>query len=173
MGATELKLKLRILIDILEDTPVLKRILIFFAVTCAITLACGEVPVACAGWPPPIVIPQHPRLDPPQPQPPQPLPRDYLEPTLKRVPPAPQVNTDNGQGVSAAGGGDGNSESVTTRVETAPQSTPPAVKEETPTPAPVETAAQAPATEHSSSKTPWLLVAGGVIAAFILGRRTK
>lgn len=148
----------------------LKRILMFFAVTGAVTLACGKVPVACANWTPPIVIPQQPRFEPQPPQPPQPLPPHYLEPTLKNVPTAPHVNTGNGQGGSAVGGGDGNSESVT---ETAPQSTPPAVKEVTPAPAPVETAAPVPATEHSSSKTPWLLVAGGVVAAFILGRRTK
>lgn len=145
-----------------------KRILMFFAIIGAVTLACGKVPVACANWSAPTVIQPPPRYEPPPL-----LPPGYLEPTLKKVPSAPQVNTGNGQGVSAAGGGDGNTESVTVRSETAPQSTPPAVKEETPPPAPVETAAPVPAPEPSNSKTPWLLVAGGVVIAFILGRRTK
>lgn len=156
-------------IGILEDTSLLKRILILVAVIGMINLACGKVPVACAGWGGPPIIPQQPRFEPPQPQPPQPLPKDFLQPTLKSVPSAPQVVTGNGQGNSGNGGSD-NPAAGPVRSEAIPT---PQVKEQAPPPSSVTTPAPLAESKPAGSKAPWLLVAGGVVIAFLLGRRTR
>jgi hypothetical protein len=148
----------------------LNRILILVAVLCVINLACGKAPVACAGWGGPPIIPQQPRFEPPQPQPPQPLPKDFLQPTLKSVPSAPPVVTGNGQGNSQAGIVEDKPAVESPRPEPLPSV--PAAKP-VPPPPPVEKPLPVPPAESSGSKTPWFLVAGGVVAAFMLGRRKR
>lgn len=149
----------------------LKQIVIFFALICAVTAACGKVPAACADWRGPIVIPQQPQFQPPQPQPPQPLPRNFLEPTLKSIPPAPQAVTGNGQGNSEVGGGHDNSAAEPARKAGRP--VPPPVEEPVQPQVSMENTPPIRAQEPSKPITPWLLAAGVAAAAFLLGRRSR
>ncbi|WP_157046098.1 hypothetical protein [Geotalea uraniireducens] len=139
------------------------RIVMFFLIMCVAALACGKVQVACAQWTGPPIIPQQPRFQPPQPQQIQTLPNNYLQPALKDLPSAPQVVNGN----SGTAGGSDNPAVEPARTEPRPTSAP--VKE--PVPPPVEKPVSAP--EPSNSKTPWLLAAGVVVAAFLIGRRTR
>lgn len=145
----------------------LNRIFILVAVIWVIILACDKVPAACAPWTGPVIIPQRPQFPPPQPQLPQPLPNNFLQPTLKSVPSAPPVVTGNNY---QAGSASDNPASGPARPEASP--TPPPVKKPV-TPPPAEKPAPAPEPRPSGSKTPWLLVAGGVVIAFLLGRRSR
>ncbi|MDA8431225.1 MAG: hypothetical protein M0T70_18385 [Geobacteraceae bacterium] len=147
----------------------LKRIVILFLIMCVALLACGTVQVACAGWAGPPIIIQQPQFQPPQPQQIQTLPT--LQPALKDIPSAPRVVTGNADINSGTAGGSDNPAVEPARTEPRPEPAP--VKEPVPPPLPAEKPAPVPAPEPSNSKTPWLLAAGVVAAAFMLGRRTR
>jgi hypothetical protein len=160
-------------------SSMLKQIVMFFALICAVALGSGKVTAALADWRGPIVIPQMPQPLPPQPQQPQILPDGFLRPTLKSIPSAPQVVTGNGQGSIEAGSGHDDSRDGQTKYDSRPAHDP--IKE--PAPPPVSEAQQQapadvekpalPASGPSNPKTPWLLAAGVVVAAFLLGRRSR
>lgn len=143
----------------------LKRIVILFLIMCVAALACGTVQVACAQWTGPPIIIQQPRFQQPQPQQMQTLPN--LQPALKDLPSAPQVVNGN----SGTAGGSDNPAPEPARTE--PRPAPAPVKEPVPPPVSVEKPAPVPAPEPSNPKTPWLLAAAVVAAAFMLGRRTR
>jgi len=148
----------------------LKRIVILLMVVCSATLACGKVQVACAQWTSPPIIIQQPRFQPSQPQQIQTLPNNFLQPTIKALPSAPQAITGNANGNAGIVGGSENP--ATEPVRTEPHPTPALAKEPESPPVAVEKTAPVPVSEPSNPKTPWLLVAGVVIAAFLIGRRT-
>lgn len=150
-----------------------QRMVVLFSMICAVVAANGEARDACALWngPPTIVapLPQPMQLTPQMPNP------QNNQVLLKDLPgSAPQAVTDKNQGNSGAASGSNNakaeSQSATpSRPEPPPAEQPVSPPVEKPVPLPVEKTE--PAT--SPSKMPWLLVAGGVAVAFVLGRRTK
>ena len=157
----------------------LKQIVIIFALICAVTLVSGMNTASFADWRGPIVTPQLPQQPSPPLQQPRPLPDGYLQPALKNIPSAPQVVTGNVQGSLNAGSGHDDSRDGQTKYDSHPAQDP--VRE--PVPPPVNEAQQqtptdvekpaTPASEPSNSKTPWLLAGGVVVAAFLLGRRSR
>ena len=162
----------------------LKLIVIYFVLICAVTLMSGMYKAALADWRGPIVIPQLPQQPSPPLQQPRPLPDGYLQPALKNIPSAPQVVTGNGQGSLNAGSGHDDSRDGQTKYDSPPANE--SVKEPVPLPVsqpPVSEAQQqaptdvekpaTPASKPSNSKTPWLLAGGVVVAAFLLGRRSR
>lgn len=154
-----------------------QRIVVLFLMICAVIATSGETRKACALWngPPTIVapLPQPVQLTP---QMPTPLNNQVL---LKDLPgSAPQAVRDNNQRNSGSASGNSNAAAESERVKPSPTGPLPAEK---PVPPPIEKTVPPPVEKTvtdqgpapSPSKTPWLLVAGGVAIAFALGRRTK
>ena len=145
-----------------------KPILLFLAMMCAGTLISSQGTAARADWGGTPVISQPPM--------PQPLPNDYLQPTLKDIPSAPQVVTGTGQGNSDAGQESDNSGGGTAHEGDQDPVTQPATQpsgsEIQQEPAAVDTSTL-PLPGTSSSKKPWFLAAAVVACAFFLGRRSR
>jgi hypothetical protein len=153
---------------------VVKQVTTILLTISLVVLAYGELQVACAQWSGPAMVPQLPQALPSPPQQIMTLPDNALQPTLKVIPSAPQPVIGSGQSGSAPGSASGNElptpEPTRTQASTPAASAAEPVRE--PVPPPVEKTEQAPPSEPSHSKTPWL-VAAGVVAAFLIGRRTK
>lgn len=159
-----------------EITLTKKTFRLILMLLCAVVLIAGTTATVRAEWGGPPIIPQLPQQPLPQPPMPQPLPNNYLQPTLKDLPAAPQVVTGNGQGnFDASQGHDNTTGSTVPETAESQQTKPvtgPSGNETLQDPADPETPVT-PSSEKSGSKTPWLLVAAVVAGAFFLGRRSK
>ena len=145
-----------------------QRMVVLFLMMCTLIAATGAARNACAWNGPPTIVAPLPQPTQFTPQMPTPLNNPVL---LKDLPgQAPQAVTDQSQGNSRAASGSGTTAAEPEKVKPSRPEPQPAEK---PVPPPVETTVPDPAPAPSPSKTPWLLVAGGVAAAFVLGRRTK
>jgi hypothetical protein len=150
-----------------------KSILLGITALCLNCLTSGAITAARAQWGGPPVIPQLPQQPLSQPPMPQPLPDNYLQPTLKDIPAAPQAVTGNGQENSDSGQENDNpADSSAQDGVKDPMPETQSANEVQQAPA-VDDKETLPATGSSRSKTPWLLAAAVVAGAFFLGRRSR
>ena len=151
----------------------LQHKMILLVMMSAVFPVCGTLRCACAGWtgPPTIIAPPQP-MPAPSPQ----LVAPLGGPTLKDLPPSAPPASGNAQQAT----GTSRESSETVRDGETPQDKPlreqqrrEAKPAEEAAPQPVEKAAPEAVPAPKQSKTPWLLIAGGVATAFLLGRRTR
>ncbi|HET6419019.1 MAG TPA: hypothetical protein VFG19_02620 [Geobacteraceae bacterium] len=149
----------------------LKQLFAAIALICAAPLLLGKVPTASAGYmgigePPPgqqLPLPQLP-----------PVQGDLrIKSPLGDIHSAPTVQERTDPGPASAAGMEKESPRTSQPPAGEVHSTPAQVKEEVQSPAPVEKPAPTQEADSSTTKMPWVLVAGGVVAAFFVGRRTR